>query len=613
MLEYLISPYGKDSLDINAIRETLKSYLISNSVISDVNYLGSNISILVDIISYAIQSVNSAGALSSNQTMLLTSNIRQNILTLASQMGYNITRPISAKMSVTISYPLVDGQTISIPAYSKWKCGAYNFLNQSDIYLTNSTNSITLNLIEGENIDWTIDSSLEFSIIEPTGFVTIPYKNIENDTVRVYIKKAYDSVYSDAWSKINSLLNLKFEDRKFFESIEADTGWLRIYSFFASLGNELDDGDSVRVAFINSNGGLANGIADCKPDFQAKLATGEDVNLIVTVLSASSGGQDIESSESIKANAPQFYNTGNREVSEDDYSAFLIKSSLVSKAISWGGELMNPEKMGYIFFSCIPQDVTKMILDAESEAAILSMLSENRIISTKRLMFHPVYFYVDFDINIVGTLPNILTRQNQISDVLSSYFDNSLSDFNSYVYESKLVKEIEQVFVNDLTASSATVVKPRIELTEDIFTKNQYNGKVVIFIPNTTSRYYLTKDGVRIPVPKNNLDFVTFIENGWTKVYQSTEDLDVTFSGEFGGFDLVTSARYTEGVEDFKDLTLNDILVGRFNISRSELLMEPSFISYLTTPKNLFLNYTPGFNVVFNHNSLIRLGDIVYV
>ena len=613
MSDQLISPYGTDSLDINVIREKFKTYLIDNSVISDVNYLGSNISILVDIIAYAIQSINSGVALTSNQVMLLTSDIQQNILTLASQMGYNITRPISAKMTVTVSYPLVDGQTISIPAYSKWTCGDYTFLNQADIVLTSSNPSVTLKLIEGENIDWTIDNELEYTVTNQVDYVTIPYKNIENNTVRVYVKYSYDETFSDSWTKISSLLNLVFESTNFFEGIEADTGWLRIYTFFASLGNQLDAGDMVRVAFINSNGASANGISSCEPAFQATLGTGEQIVLNITIDAASSGGQDMETNDSIKANAPQFYNTGNREVSESDYAAFLIKSSLVGNAISWGGELMSPEKMGYIFFSCVPQDTTKQYIDAETEASLLSMLSQNRIISTKRLMFQPVYFYVDFDINIIGQLSNVLTRQNQVNEALKTYFTTSLNNFNSYVYESKLIREIEDVFINDTTASSTAVVKPKIELSSEVFNTNVYNNKVVIFIPTTTSRYYLVKDGVRIAVPKNNLDFVTYIENGWVKEYQVSEDLDVSFSGTIGGFEVVTGDIYIVGTESFKDITLNAVTIGTYNMSRSELLMEPSFVSYLDAPQYLYLDYSPGFNVAFMHNSLIRLGDITYV
>ena len=119
MQNVLISPLGTGSYDIDTIRAELKKYLIDNGIIKDVNYLGSNISILVDILSYTVQAINIQLGLTSSQVMLATSSVTQNIIQLANQLGYSITRPISAKMSVRLTYPIPENRTISIPKWSK--------------------------------------------------------------------------------------------------------------------------------------------------------------------------------------------------------------------------------------------------------------------------------------------------------------------------------------------------------------------------------------------------------------------------------------------------------------------------------------------------------------
>ena len=610
----LISPFGTGSLDIDTIRTSFKDLLVANSVISEVNYLGSNISILIDIMAYGIQSVNMDHALTANEVMLLTSTIEQNIITLGKQLGYNITRPISSKMSVRLSYTIPEGYTISIPAFSNWTCGTYNFLNTDDILLTHTNNTKDITLVEGEYIDWVKDTDLEIApSVESTSFM-LGYKNIENDHVYMYVKRAADTVWSEAWTKVSSLLNLRKDSPYYYETYDVDTKWVQAFSFFGNLGNSFVLGDTIRFSFIISNGSLANGISSCVPAFDIYVGTTKVTDFTPVVLSASTGGQSMESISSIQANAPLFFNTGNREVNEMDYKAFLIKSSLVSTATAWGGELMTPEKLGYVYLSMIPQDTSVSILPPADEASVLSMLAENRIISTKRIIWYPAYFSVDFDVTILGNLSNVLTRQSQITNVITSYFNTKLSDFNSYVYEGKITKEIEAVFSNDAFASSKVLLKPKMIWTANLFSQNvNDSNKVVIFIPNSAKRYYLEKAGVQIPVPENNVDLVSYMENGWVKVYDVNEDIDISFSATIAGHLLTTGSEYTTLGVRYKDVTHNGITIGVFNVSESTLYMDPTFASIFGTSVSIDMTYSPSFNIKAVYNSYIKLGTITYV
>ena len=74
-IDNLISPNGQENLDIDKIKQSFKKYLIDNNVITDINYEGSNISVLIDIISFAIQNINATQALLSNETILPLSTI----------------------------------------------------------------------------------------------------------------------------------------------------------------------------------------------------------------------------------------------------------------------------------------------------------------------------------------------------------------------------------------------------------------------------------------------------------------------------------------------------------------------------------------------------------
>ena len=62
MTDTIISPLSSEGLDIDSIKSLIKADLISNDVITDIDYEGSNISILVQIMAYMVYNVNASHA-----------------------------------------------------------------------------------------------------------------------------------------------------------------------------------------------------------------------------------------------------------------------------------------------------------------------------------------------------------------------------------------------------------------------------------------------------------------------------------------------------------------------------------------------------------------------
>lgn len=614
MTPQLISPLGYDGLDIVSIREKFKQYCIDNGIIKDVNYLGSNMSLQLDIIAYAIQNINATQAMVSNQTKIPTATIRQNILHLAKQIGYEITRPISSKLNITLSATLAPGVSITIPAWSKWVCGAFKFLNPIDVILTNSVPSVTLDLVEGSYIDSNVDSTLLYALTTETGLFVLNYKNIEDTSIKMLVKRDGATDWEDSWVTVDSLLDLEFGVNNIYEEYDADAGWVNVYTIFSGAGNAFGTGDTVKFSFIVSNGSAANGISSCKPDFKSYNNLGVEVTLGVTVNSSSRGGQDEESDQSVKSNAPLFYNTGNRTVNEYDYKAFLEQSSLVLVANAWGGELHIPEKLGHIYFTAIPQDTNDLYIANLDEVELLNILSKARIMSTKRIHWHPAYFTVDFSIKILGIVPDIATRQQNIQSALESYFSTDLNGFNVAVYQSKIIRVIENVFTDVNNASVVVSVLPKLKLSQEMFTNNLNDATMMVTpIPNSSKRYYLTKGSDRIYMPENNVDLVSYYANGWVKKYQPDEDLDVVFTATIGLYNLTTGASYVSGGITKKDITYNAIVVGYFDVTNSVLYLDNTFKNNFTTPVDINVTYTPAFNVKFAFNSYPVLGTVTYV
>lgn len=609
----IIPPLGENSLDLDFLKQKYREYVIDNSIIKDVDYEGSNVSIFIDIMSYIEKNINSTLALNSNQTMLLLSSVRQNIIYQAQGVNsYNITRPISSKMSITISTDLSVTESVTIPQWQKFICGDYTFYNPQSIILTDSQPSATIDIIEGLYIDSSIDSSLLKKVTVDTDKISFSYNNIENNNVSYRIKRDGDSEFSDFYIKTETLTSLNNEQSLFYEEIDAETEFLTIFNSFAGQGNILKENDTYEVSFLLSNGLEANGILVCEFSGTFTSNLNNEKSFTVTVNSASRGGTDTESNESIKRNAPQFYNTGFRTVTAPDYSAFLERNSLVEIAKAWGGEVMNPINLGHVYLCSIPQDEAREYLTSLEEVELLQYLRP--MIATGRIFKHPNYLIVDYDVKILGSLVSIEDKQNQIIESMNSYFAENHNKFSTSFFESKSIRVMENLFLNERDASIRVTVKPKIQLDLELF--SQFGGNIEIYIPNSPKRYYLIKGNDRIDIPNDRDEYYSYLLNGWTKQEDLSEALTISFSG------TINSKAVTEGTTengtingdtyDFKRIYLDGNEIGQFNIEL-DILNLTDISADLPTTQFIELTYSPAMNIISEKSTIIKLGAINYV
>ena len=135
------------NLDFDFIKSSLKDFLRANSNFTDYDFEGSNLSILLDILSYNtfINSYNTN--MVANEAFLNTATIRDNIIAHAENIGYipRSARSARAKVSFNI-YP--NGTNVSFATLKKGSVAVTNIQN----------------------------SNFPFSVIED---ITVPVKNLQ--------------------------------------------------------------------------------------------------------------------------------------------------------------------------------------------------------------------------------------------------------------------------------------------------------------------------------------------------------------------------------------------------------------------------------------------------
>lgn len=637
--DLLISPLSEDNLTLDNTQEKIKQYLIDEDVIEDVEYDGSNIAILVKIISYMVYNITASHALNANQTTLLLSDIRQNIVYLAQQQGYNPSRRVSAKMSVTLSAILSTNEQLVIPKWTSFNCGDYIFLASDNITLTEAEPTLTVDLLQGQYIDSSIDATLKQVMDETNDFVILNYTNIENDNVYLKIKKYSSELFSDYYTRKFSLLDFRNNKNFFVEKQDAETEYIKLYTSFIGQGQSFNVGDEYDISFVLSDGIEANGIVECTLDNVPLTNLDNEVELNITVNSASRGGQDRESNESIKNNTPLFYNTGNRTVTETDYEAFLNQNSLVKESVSIGGESVLPAQLGHIFLSVIPADPDLLYIPSNDEATLIEWLNDARIISTVRKFKHPNYFYMDFDVKLLGDVQDITTKKSDITNIIETYFNDFQNKFKAPFFQNRIISEVEDLFENEINSNITVNLQPKLLLSPELFTQTFVNDRIHIYIPNSPKKFYLFKDGNRIDVPENEEDIDTYLINGWTKKIDTNEDLDISFSGIINNSPItldsnietiiiypVTCLKHKvedectepinpdDGIEyEKQNILINGIPFGYYIKDLNILSLDNTVAQYLTGTNDFInIDYSPAINVNLENTSIITLGDIVY-
>ena len=108
-------PFTKfTDLDFDQIKESIKSYLRANSDFSGFDFEGSNFSVLLDTLAYNTYITAFNSNMVVNESFLDSATLRENVVSLARNIGYVPSSRTAAKASVTFT---VDVQGHDTPTF----------------------------------------------------------------------------------------------------------------------------------------------------------------------------------------------------------------------------------------------------------------------------------------------------------------------------------------------------------------------------------------------------------------------------------------------------------------------------------------------------------------
>ncbi len=455
------APYTKfTNLDFDQIKTSIKDYLRANSNFTDFDFEGSNFSILIDTLAYNtyINAFNSNMVV--NESFLDSATVRQNVVSLARQIGYVPRSRTASKAQIYFDVPVnTTSPTVTLEAnivcVGSVNDTSYIFSIPESI-TTTVNNGVASFGSESDPIDVYEGRLLSFQFPPVNGsldqkfILDNPY--IDTSTLVIRVKGSQDSGFGEEYKQVDNIVEIN-KNSKIYLIQEVQDEKYEIIFGDGVFGKKLENGAIITATYIVTDGKDGNGASNFSFAGTFTGSSGESIvptsgNVIINTRNASSNGGDIESINSIKYFAPRLYSSQYRAVTSRDYESVIQSIYPNTESISVvGGENLSPPKYGTVIISIKPKN-GDYVSDFDKQL-ILTKLKNYSVSGINAEINDIKVLYVEIDSSVYYNSSEVSTVENLKTNILKALdaYANSvdLNKFGGRFKYSRILQTIDNV------------------------------------------------------------------------------------------------------------------------------------------------------------------------
>ena len=595
------------NLNFEDIKSSLKDYLRENSDFSDMDFEGSNLSILINTLAYNSYITAYNTNMVVNETFIDSATLRENVVSLARNIGYV---PRSKTASKTKVDYFITGITTStstmvfepgVVANGSVSNANYIFSLPEEVTGTVSggISQGTIEICQGQYLEsqFVIDNS------QPNQRFVLPNSDIDTSTIKVKVFESSSSSTSTEYNLATNIIGITSTSNIFLLQETTDERYELLFGD-GVFGEKLESGNIVDVTYIKTSGKDGNGVAGFK--FAGTItdqdgATLDDFTATLNAQFPSENGDDIENLDSVRYYAPRVYSSQHRAVTASDYEAIIPSVySNIESVSAYGGEELVPPQYGKVFISAKPKNGS--FLSDFTKKDILSSLKNYSVAGIVptfvdlKFLFVEIDSYIYYNPNFAGNAESLKT--SVINSLLSFATGKELNQFGGRFKYSKVLSIIDNVD-NSIT-SNITTVRIRRNLIASI---NQFTQYELCFL----NAFYCKEDSFNIKSTGFTVSGVSGTcfftdqkidsENGKLILFQILTDNSIkVLSNSFGTVEYkkgeiiidtvnVTSTVLTNNIieveanPDSNDILARNELYLQFEVSKSNFFMRKDSIA----------------------------------
>ncbi len=457
------------SLDFDTIRSSLADYLRAKPQFKDIDYEGSNISVILDLLAYNTHLNGFYTNMAISEAFLDSAQIRDSVVSRAKELNYTprSNRSATAYINIQLS-PSDSPSSISIPKGTTFTTrldnDIFTFTTAENLIATSAQSYLASNVAIYEGIYVT-----ESFTAAPGSRYILQNTNIDTSSLSVNVQASVSDTANSDYKQATSLIGLDSTSKIFFLQA-ADKGRYELVFGDDVLGKSLTAGNIINATYRVSQANAPNGssVFTLASSISGYPAT-------ITTITPAFGGMSAESISSIKYNAPRHYQTQERAVTTEDYQTILKSQYPDIRAINvYGGEKLYPPKYGKVFISIdfnsfdgIPLVIKDSI---ESFIHTKSPISIDPIVTAADYTYISVAVSAEYNLNL--TTQTASDIQNTIKNAIMTFNTTYLDNFNIAFRYSKLASAIDSSDPSIITSNLVTKLIKKVY--PEINTPTQY-------------------------------------------------------------------------------------------------------------------------------------------
>jgi hypothetical protein len=515
-------PFTKfTNLDFDQIKTSIKDYLRANSDFTDFDFEGSNFSILIDALAYNTYITAFNSNMVVNESFLDSATIRENVVSLAKNIGYNPRSRQSAQAVVSFDIETsASTPTVSLQAglvcIGDVQGSSYVFsipenISQNVVNGVATFNNLTIYQGTFLTKEFVVNNSLDQRFILDNSF-------IDTKTIVVHVRESGENGRGRKYSLIDNIVKINELSEIYFIQEIKDEKYELIFGD-GRFGKKLQNGSVVSVSYIVTDGLDGNGARQFAYAGSVRSASDSVViptnTVDVTTINSSTNGSEIENISSIKYFAPRLYSSQFRAVTAKDYEA-IIPSLIYENAESIsvvGGEELDPPEYGTVSISIKPKGGT-FISDFDKEQ-ILSKLKQYSLTGINQKIVDLKILYVEIDSSIYYDYSKISSVENLKTKVINSLDKYSksveLNKFGGRFKYSRVLQVIDNTDVSITSNITKVIMRRDLKVAINNFAQYElcYGNKFHI----NTKGYNIKSTGFRISNYPNTTAYLTDTPN----------------------------------------------------------------------------------------------------
>ena len=463
------------NLDFDQVKQSIKDYIKSNSNFTDYDFEGSNLSVIIDALAYNTYLSSYNANMLSNEVFIDSATLRENIVSLARNIGYTPRSRKAAKANISFTVNVGSSTALTltlragIVATSKQRFGntSFTFTIPADITVPIVNGVATFDnvtIYEGNYVteNFTVDTNI------PNQKFVLGNEHIDTSSLVVRVYPTAQETSFKQYNFKSDLFNVVADSRVYFIQEISDQ---RYELFFGDgiFGKKLENENYITASYTITNGEDGNGVSSFVFagrifDNNGTLVTSNISAL--TTNSNSSGGQEIESVDSIRKFSTRQYSTQNRAVTASDYESLIPRIYPDAESVTvFGGEELNPPRYGRVYVSIKP--VNGQYLSATIKDNLTDELRKYKIAGVLPVILDVKYVYVEFN-SVVFYDPSLGSNANylksSVTECIENYADSTeLNKYGAKFKYSKFTKIIDDC--TDAITSNITNIFIRRDLS----------------------------------------------------------------------------------------------------------------------------------------------------